>query len=172
MTNLPSIDPTTTALLVMDFQTLIVEGYASDKDSLLQRTAMLLDTARRSGARVIYVVVGFRPGYPEVSGRNLSFSGIKSAGRFAPGDPVAAIHPDLAPEPSDVVVTKHRVSVFAGTDLDMILRANGVETLLLAGVATSGVVLCPPCVMRRTQTIVLSWWRTVARTSTPRFIAC
>jgi nicotinamidase-related amidase len=33
------------------------------------------------------------------------------------------------------------VSAFAGTDLDMILRANGIETLVLAGIATSGVVL-------------------------------
>jgi nicotinamidase-related amidase len=41
----------------------------------------------------------------------------------------------------DVVVTKHRVSAFAGTDLDMILRANHIETLVLAGIATSGVVL-------------------------------
>jgi nicotinamidase-related amidase len=47
----------------------------------------------------------------------------------------------VAPRPGDVVVTKHRVSAFAGTDLDMILRANGVETLVLAGIATSGVVL-------------------------------
>ena len=33
------------------------------------------------------------------------------------------------------------MSAFAGTDLDMILRANGIETLVLAGIATSGVVL-------------------------------
>ena len=39
------------------------------------------------------------------------------------------------------MVTKHRVSAFAGTDLDMILRAHGIETLVLAGIATSGVVL-------------------------------
>jgi nicotinamidase-related amidase len=40
-----------------------------------------------------------------------------------------------------VVVTKHRVSAFAGTDLEMVLRAGGTETLVLAGLATSGVVL-------------------------------
>jgi nicotinamidase-related amidase len=41
----------------------------------------------------------------------------------------------------EIVVTKHRVSAFAGTDLDLMLRANGIETLILTGITTSGVVL-------------------------------
>jgi len=43
--------------------------------------------------------------------------------------------------PKDALLPKHRVSAFAGTDLDMILRANAIETLVLTGIATSGVVL-------------------------------
>ncbi len=39
------------------------------------------------------------------------------------------------------MVVKHRVSAFTGTDLDMILRANDIDTLVLYGIATSGVVL-------------------------------
>lgn len=57
------------------------------------------------------------------------------------GDPGAEIHPDVAPAPGDVVVTKKRVSAFAGSDLDMVLRARGVDSLVLTGIATSGVVL-------------------------------
>jgi nicotinamidase-related amidase len=136
-----SIDPKTSALLAMDFQTLIVDGYAADKEPLLGRAARLLEAARDAGMMVIYVVLGFRPGFPEVSARNMSFRTIKEAGRFAGGDVNAEIHPALTPEPGETVVTKHRVSAFAGTDLDMILRANGIETLLLTGIATSGVVL-------------------------------
>ena len=41
----------------------------------------------------------------------------------------------------EIVITKHRVNAFAGTDLDMILRANEIDTLKLLGIATSGVVL-------------------------------
>src|SRR5262249_26654011 len=134
-------DPKTTALLAMDFQTLIVDGYADGKEALLDRTARLLDAARTAGMRVIYVVVGFRPGFPEVSARNMSFSAINGSGRFAPGDTSVEIHPAVAPKAGEAVVTKHRVGAFFGTDLDMILRANGVETLLLTGIATSGVVL-------------------------------
>ncbi len=47
----------------------------------------------------------------------------------------------MAPKPGEPIVTKRRVSAFAGTDLEAILRAGGVETLILAGIATSGVIL-------------------------------
>jgi nicotinamidase-related amidase len=141
MTTALKLDPKTSALLVMDFQTSIVDGFAEGKDGFLARTAAVLGAARGAALRVVYVVVGFRPGFPEVSARNLSFGAIKQSGRFGAGDPGLAIHPAVAPAGDEVVVTKHRVSAFAGTDLDMILRANAIDTLVLAGIATSGVVL-------------------------------
>jgi nicotinamidase-related amidase len=52
-----------------------------------------------------------------------------------------AIHPLLAPRPGDVVVRKTRVGAFSTTDLDAQLRERGVDTLILAGISTSGVVL-------------------------------
>jgi nicotinamidase-related amidase len=136
-----SINTKTTALLVMDFQSLIVEGYSSGKEDLLPRTVKLLEAARKTQILVIYIVVGFRAGHPEVSPRNLIFQGLKEAGRFSPDDAGAKIHPSLAPKAGEIVIAKHRVGAFAGTDLDMILRAHGVDTLLLTGIATSGVVL-------------------------------
>jgi nicotinamidase-related amidase len=69
------------------------------------------------------------------------FHSMKATGRFVAGDTNAAIHHALAPKAGEVVVTKHRVGAFTGTDLDMILRANDIETLVLTGIATSGVVL-------------------------------
>jgi nicotinamidase-related amidase len=130
----------------MDFQTAIVEGPAvhgdaETKEALLARTATVVDAGRKAGLRVIYVVVGFRTGYPEVSPLNKGFSTVRETGRFAAGSAGTEVHPAVAPKPGDVVVTKHRVNAFFGTDLDMVLRANGIETLVLAGIATSGVVL-------------------------------
>ena len=136
-----SIDRRTSALLVMDFQALIVDNYAAGAEALLDRTAKLIAVARTAGMRVIYVVVGFRPGYPEVSDRNATFKGLKALGAFAAGAESAKIHPAVAPLAEEIVVTKHRVSAFTGTDLDLILRANGIETLILTGIITSGVVL-------------------------------
>jgi len=66
-------------------------------------------------------------------------------GAFAAGTENAKIHFAVAPLAEEIVVTKHRVSAFAGTDLDLILRANGIETLILTGIITSGVVLSTLC---------------------------
>jgi nicotinamidase-related amidase len=138
----PSIvDPGTSALLVMDFQTAVVEMVATEHEGLLTRTAGLVERARDAGVRVIYVVVGFRAGYPELAPRNQTYAPIRANGRFADGAAGTEVHAAVAPRPGDVVVTKRRVSAFFGTDLDLILRAHGIETLVLAGIATSGVVL-------------------------------
>jgi nicotinamidase-related amidase len=131
-----SLDPAKSALLVMDFQTVIVENYAPDKEQLLAATNAALAAARHNDMRVIYVVVGFRPGFPEVSPRNQTFSSLKARGGI-PSD----VHPKVAPQGEEPVVTKHRVGAFFGTDLDMLLRANDVDTLVFAGISTSGVVL-------------------------------
>jgi nicotinamidase-related amidase len=130
----------TTALLVMDVQLGIVERFGSDQD-YLKRVRRAIDGARAAGLPVVYVVIGFRAGHPEVSPRNKSFSAISGSGAFADGDPKAAVHLDVAPEPGDLIVTKKRVSAYAGSDLDMVLRAGDVDTLVLSGIATSGVVL-------------------------------
>jgi nicotinamidase-related amidase len=139
--NEPVMDPRRTALLLMDFQRTIVERAAPDPTGLLDRTARLLAAARAAALRVAFVGVGFRDGYPEVSARNQSFAAIRTTGAFLSAAPGSEIHPAVAPASGEVVVTKHRVSAFAGTDLDMILRANDIDTLVLTGIATSGVVL-------------------------------
>ena len=90
---------------------------------------------------MIYVVVGFRPGHPEVSARNKTFAALASSEAFAGADPAARVHPAVAPDPADLVLTKRRVSAFAGSDLDVLLRGLAADTLVLAGIATSGVVL-------------------------------
>ncbi|WP_328683370.1 cysteine hydrolase [Streptomyces sp. NBC_01261] len=126
------------ALLVMDVQRMIVDRYPDP--AYLPRLREAIDTARANGVRVIYVTVGFRPGAPEISPRNKLFG--RLAGAPASAAPQAAeVHPDVAPDPGDIVVTKRRVSAFAGSDLDMVLRANDIDHLVLTGIATSGVVL-------------------------------
>jgi nicotinamidase-related amidase len=146
MTEPLSIDPRASALVVLDIQKIILEGSAgppsaAEKEAFLARNARLIASARAAGTRVIYVRNGFRRGYPEVSGRNKSFASIRQTDRFPDDGDGSRIHPAVAPHADDVVITKHRVSAFFGTELDMILRANGIETLILAGIATSRVVL-------------------------------
>ena len=129
-----------TALLVMDVQGNIVERFAGDTE-YLPRLASAIEAARGAGIPVIYVTVAFRPGYPEASARNKTFSAVAGTGRFIEGSDSTRVHPAVAPLPGEVTVTKRRVSAFAGSDLDVILRAGGITHLVLAGIATSGVVL-------------------------------
>jgi nicotinamidase-related amidase len=133
---------TSTALLVMDVQQGIVDRVGGEEgEEYLSRLAAAVRAARGAGIRVIYVIIGFRTGYPEVSERNKSFAAIAGTGRMADGDPGSAIHPAVAPAAGDVIVTKRRVSAFTGSDLEVVLRAADVDHLVLTGIATSGVVL-------------------------------
>src|SRR5438876_2190420 len=130
----------TIALLVMDVQRGIVDRYSQDA-GYLARLRRAVDAARAVGIRPIYVTVRFRQGYPEISARNKGFRAVTETGRLSDDDPGAAIHPDIAPAPDDVVVIKRRVSAFTGSDLEVVLRAANIDTLVLTGIATSGVVL-------------------------------
>lgn len=137
-----TIDRYSTAVLCMDYQNDIVGTYPEDRQrELLQKASEVLATARRAGIPVIYVVVRFREGYPEVSPRNKLFQNIKAAGRLREGTPGAEIHHQVAPRSGEVIVTKRRVGAFSTTDMETMLKAKGVTHLVLMGIATSGVVL-------------------------------
>ncbi|WP_306209107.1 cysteine hydrolase family protein [Actinoplanes sp. RD1] len=124
------------ALLVMDVQPAVVARYPDP--AYLPRLATAIAAARDAGLPVIHIGVGFRPHFPEVHPRNKMFGRLAQAG---PGGAPTVFVPEVAPRPDEIVVTKKRVSAFAGSDLDLILRARGIADLVLTGVATSGVVL-------------------------------
>ena len=137
-----SIERARTAVLVMDYQNDIVNMMPEKARSpLLDKASEAVQAARQAGLPIIYVVVRFRDGYPEVSQQNRRFAGLKESGRLREGSPGAEIHPRLAPQPGDVVVTKRRVGAFSTTDLETVLRAHNINTLVMFGIATSGVVL-------------------------------
>jgi len=131
----------TQALLVMDMQNGIVERVADQSEALLETLERVIAAARNSATPVIFVRVAFRPGAPEVSARNQSFSTLKSGARMDETSEATQIHPRLATRDGDVMVTKRRVSAFAGSDLEVVLRSLEVDHLVLTGIATSGVVL-------------------------------
>lgn len=73
------------------------------------------------------------------------FSRIKGAGKLLMSDPDAAIDTRIAPLASEPVFVKRRVGAFSSTDLESFLRAKGVDTIVLAGFSTSGVILSTLC---------------------------
>jgi nicotinamidase-related amidase len=127
----------------MDMQAAIVAMYTAGQEELLARAALILTRCRETAVPVIHVQVGFRPGLPEIHPRNSLFASIRNSPerqRLFQGEP-GRIHPAVAPAGDEVVITKHRISAFTGTDLDMILRSKEIDTLVMFGIATSGVVL-------------------------------
>jgi nicotinamidase-related amidase len=129
------------ALLVMDMQNGIVTRLADQAGTLIDTLERTIGAARSAGVPVIYVRVAFRPGAPEVSERNQSFSALKSSSLMDETAESTQIHPRLAMHESEVLVTKRRVSAFTGSDLAVVLRGLEVDHLVLSGIATSGVVL-------------------------------
>ena len=136
------IDPTRTALLVMDYQNGILASFA-DNEALLSRASDAIAAVRRHGGTVGYVRVAFEDSDYEAVPAHSRFAQIAATRgeAFHSSSPATAVHDEVAPEPADIVVRKTRVGAFSTTDLDAQLRARDITTLILAGVATSGVVL-------------------------------
>lgn len=140
--SLARLDPARTALMVMDYQAGIL-GQLESADALVATTAAAIAAMRRRGGTIGYVRVAFTDAdvaaLPET---NMMRERVQAAGGALGADaPATAVDARLAPQPGDLVVRKTRVGPFTTTDLDEQLRARNIDTLLLAGLSTSGVVL-------------------------------
>ncbi len=132
------------ALLVMDMQAGILNRLPQDKAATVIANAnKAIAYAHKRDIPVIYVVVGFRAGAPEISEDNKGFSAAGYKGTLTPEQARQnlQIHPDILHGADDIIVTKRRVSAFTGSDLDVLLRGQNVRHIILMGVSTSGVVL-------------------------------
>ncbi|MEV7780643.1 cysteine hydrolase [Kitasatospora sp. NPDC088351] len=137
-----AMDPARTALLLMDFQPLVL-GAVPDPEGVLARAGEALAWARTHGVQVVFVRVALtEEDAAAVPARNKTFAQVAAAGSLTDGTSTTAVHPSLEIREQDLAVRKIRFSAFAGdTDLRAELGARGVDTLVLAGLSTSGVVL-------------------------------
>jgi nicotinamidase-related amidase len=137
-----TVNPEKTAVLIMDYENDIIGMLPKEvRGPLIERANTILKAARQAKIQVIYVVVRFRQGYPEVNPQNKMFSGLKQTTLLVEGTPGAEIEARVAPQPGDIVVTKRRVGAFSTTDLETILRSKNINQLVMFGLTTSGVVL-------------------------------
>lgn len=132
-----AIVPAQTALVVMHYQTDILGLFPSVAATLLANTRRLCDAARAAGVSVYFANLRFSPGYPEISPMNRNGLGIKQLGLFV-DDRLA---PELDRQAREPVILAHRASVFFGTDLQVRLSAQGIDSLMMVGIASTGVVL-------------------------------
>jgi nicotinamidase-related amidase len=134
------IDPSKTALLIMDYQNGIM-SMVSNPEELLAGARQAIDLVRSHGGTIGYVRVGFADA-SEIGGQmGKRVGGSAALEHFHADHANTQIHTGVAPEDGDIVVRKTRVGPFGSTDLHEQLQARGIDTLVLAGVSTSGVVL-------------------------------
>jgi nicotinamidase-related amidase len=140
-TSIAAVDPAKTALLLMDFQPAILAS-VGETDDLLGTAQTALSWARSQAIQVCYVRVAFaEEDYRAVPGHSKAFAAVAQHKILAADSPEAQIHESLEVRDEDIVVRKTRFGAFSTTGLDSHLRALGIDTLVLAGISTSGVVL-------------------------------
>ncbi|MFJ8914190.1 cysteine hydrolase family protein [Amycolatopsis sp. NPDC102389] len=128
----------TTALIIGDLQRGITGNYPFT-GTVLPPIKSLLPRARAAGVLVVFVHFALRGNGADLPAGNALFKTFhEAADTFHEGAAGTEIALPVADE--DVVVLKRRASAFAGTDLDLVLRARGVGTVAIAGVATSAMV--------------------------------
>ncbi len=135
------IKPSESALLVMDYQNGILQMV--DPEQLLPIASNLIRTFREHGGHVGYVRVAFTDEDFAAMPPSSGFGAMATPERrqFLMADsPATQIADAIAPQDGDIVVRKVRVGAFSTTDLHEQLQARGINTLVLAGISSSGVV--------------------------------
>ena len=139
----PNVDAAQTALVLMDFQPAVLGTVAeSETAALLANAEKALTWARSAGLTVAHVRVAFQDAdYRAIPQRNRAFAPLRGGGMMADGSPECEIIESLRPQEDEIVVRKTRFGSFSTTNLSSRLLEAGTESLILAGISTSGVVL-------------------------------
>jgi nicotinamidase-related amidase len=152
------VDPAHTALLLIDMQHDFVDPdgafgemgidvsmYRAQRPAL----ATLLENARNAGVLAIHVQNTALSNRMSDSPAQIRFNlrmhaaqrGNDPALRYSvPGTPGHAFVKELTPRPEELVVLKYRSSAFWGTNLELLLRSNGIQTVVVGGCTTEGCV--------------------------------
>jgi len=139
----PFLEPAACAVVVFECQQMVLgddvpyRGLAdAAHDGMLERLGSLLDAARRCGAHVVHCTMAAREGGLAMT-KTPMLDRARAAGG-ASGDVDRSIVPEVAPAPGDAIVERtHGMSGFHGTELDSVLRAMGVETVITTGVSAN-----------------------------------
>lgn len=142
---MPQIDPARAAVLAVHWQHEVVSPdgifgpYFAEqvaRHRVATHAAQVAAAIRSHGGLVAYTRVAHRPGYPDLIPNTPAFAMIRQQQAFLEGTPKTRIIDEVAPQTGDIVITHVGLTGFFGTELDMILRARAVQTILFTGVAT------------------------------------
>jgi nicotinamidase-related amidase len=141
------IDPATTALLVIDVQNDYIhpQGYIariggdiSTCVAMVPRLLQFVDAARAAGVYVIHTRNWHRPETDSPAWLDrLARGGRTQQDRACRADTWGAEFYELVPRPGEEIVSKFRYDAFLGTNLEFLLRARGIRTVICIGTATN-----------------------------------
>lgn len=130
-----TLDPATTALVLIDLQRGIAAGHTAPNAApdVVSRAARLAAVCRRRGVLVILVRVD--PGANGALFPRPQADQPRPPMTFTPE--WTELAPELGREPSDIVVTKHQPNAFYATNLEVQLARRGIRTIILGGISTN-----------------------------------
>ena len=130
------------ALVLLDFQPPPLNALGDRAEVVIENATTALKWARAEGLTIAHVRVGFtQADFEAVSENNKAFGALRSGQRFVEGTQECDFVESMRPQAGEITVRKTRFSAFSTTDLESQLRRVGVDSLILAGQSTSGVVL-------------------------------
>jgi ureidoacrylate peracid hydrolase len=134
------IDPARAALIIVDMENDFVKPGASFEveagRTMLPKLKKLISFCRQSGIAVIYTTHAHRSDGSDKGRFADIYPPIAEGSGLVDGTDGIEIYDEIAPEPGEVIIKKHRYSAFFGTDLDIILRGLGTDTVIVTGVTT------------------------------------
>lgn len=152
------VDPAHTALLIVDMQRdFCWAGGSFDQSGVdlsmyppvIGRIADLIAAAREAGVLPIFIQMTVLPGQASDSPAQIRFNLRLHDGHHGDTEPLAytldgsdgqQFVPGLEPLDGELVVKKYRSSAFWGTNLDLLLRSNGIKSVVVTGCTTEGCV--------------------------------
>ncbi len=134
------IDPTKTTMIVVDMQNdFVAVGGGLETPAaraIVPKLSRVMKMCRDAGIRVIYTTHAHRRDGCDMGLFDDLHPPIANRDALVDGTSGVEIYPDLAPMPGEHVIKKHRYSGFFGTDLDIILREWGTDTVIISGTTT------------------------------------
>ncbi|MEJ2889072.1 cysteine hydrolase family protein [Actinomycetospora aeridis] len=134
------IDPTRTAVVNVDVQRCFVENTplaAPDGPDVLRRINELVGACRAAGALVVHTRSWMRPDRTDVGAVMDRLVPPFIVALYTAGAESAELHPDLDVDERDIVLDKPRYGAFHATELELVLRHRGIDTVIVTGIATS-----------------------------------
>lgn len=140
-----AIETQRTALLVIDMQNDFVEEGAPlefpEGRRVLPAIQKVLDAARAHGVPVVYPAHVHRPGGADMGIHRELYPPVAAGEALVDGGRGVEIYPEITPQAGELVIKKHRYNSFYATDLEIVLRGLGVDTVVLTGMTTECCVL-------------------------------